>query len=154
FGRRLRSACAKYADAFFRISLARRSSKKFSRSSCFEPRPLVCRQPRALAGIPLGLPHPAPERLGPAPDLPRDRGDRPPLTDAPLRARIPAAPPALVPPGKTVLVSQSAPSSQQVEPPGNPGRFTPLTTTDPRRPSPAVRQARVLFRPAQATGES
>jgi len=34
FARRSSSACAKFADAFFRISLARFSSK-FSRSSCF-----------------------------------------------------------------------------------------------------------------------
>ncbi len=34
FGRRSSSACAKYAEAFLRISLARRSSR-FSRSSSF-----------------------------------------------------------------------------------------------------------------------
>src|SRR5437016_3790546 len=45
----------------------------------FEPRAFVRGQPGPPAAITLGLPHPAPQRLGRAPDLRGDRGDRRPL---------------------------------------------------------------------------
>src|SRR5437899_1908213 len=44
-----------------------------------EPRAFVRRQPGPLAAVTLGLPHPAPQRLGRTPDLLGDRGDRRPL---------------------------------------------------------------------------
>ncbi len=69
---------AKYAEAFFRISLARRSSK-FSRSSCLSRWALFSRQARTRPGITLGLANPLPERLRGTADLLGDRGDRRPL---------------------------------------------------------------------------
>ena len=82
--------------------------------------------PGRAAGVSLGLPHPLPQRLRRAAHLRRDRTDRRPLRRV-LRpaARTPAAPPAPEPPPDTCLVFSMAPSSQGLEPPGNPGRFTP-----------------------------
>src|SRR5262249_60614866 len=52
--RRSSSACAKYADAFLRISLARRSSK-FSRSSCLRRSPPSAVPPGRLPASPSAL---------------------------------------------------------------------------------------------------
>jgi hypothetical protein len=76
FARRSSFAWAKYADAFFRISLARRSSK-FSRSSCFRHWRSSVVSP-ALPRVALGLPHPAPQRLALTADLAGDRLDHGP----------------------------------------------------------------------------
>ena len=78
FARRSSSACAKYAEAFFRISFARRSSK-FSLSSCFSRGALVGGQAGTLAGVPLGLAHPPAQRFDRTADLLGDGSNRRPL---------------------------------------------------------------------------
>ena len=54
----------------------------------------------------------------------RSTSSPPTATRAPPRARSPSAPPAPVLPEKTLSVSAWPPSSQGLEPPGKPGRFT------------------------------
>lgn len=71
-----------------------------------EPRAFVRRQPGPPTPVTLGLPDPAPQRLGRTPDLLGDRGDRRPLRRVVLGVlEHRSAPLAPAPPGKTCLVS-------------------------------------------------
>ena len=123
FARRSSSAWAKNADAFFRISLARFSSK-FSRSSCFSRCAFVGRQARPLAAIALRLAHPATQRLRRyIPASRRPIGSPPTATDARRRDRKPSGLRAHATLGSTCLVVPWAPSSLGMGPPTNPVRF-------------------------------
>ena len=122
-GRRSSSACAKNAEAFRRISFARLSSR-FSRSSVFSrSRSSVVRPGRrpvchARPGAPIG-----------AASRPCTRSSRPPTESPPIatragaRGRTPTEPPVPGPPVSTSSVFPWTPSSQTMEPLGNPGRF-------------------------------
>ena len=123
--RRSSSAWAKYADALRRISLARRSSR-FSRSSCLQPLTLGPSSGPAAARVTLGLPHPVAQRLRRAADL---RGDR--LRSPPTASRARAAARSTIRTARSrtsgenrAVVVPMTPSSQGMEPPGNPGRFS------------------------------
>src|SRR2546430_290844 len=75
FGKRGSSSRAKKAEAVFRISLARRSSR-FSRSSSRSPLVLVAGQAGTLVVVHRITSQPQPQRLGVDAELAGDRGDR------------------------------------------------------------------------------
>jgi hypothetical protein len=120
--RRSSSAWAKNALASFRISLARRSSLT-SRSSSFTRLRLGGRHALAHAGIDLVSLDPFEQRLRHAADLRRDRFDAahsdgysPRCSCTRLTARSRTS-------GENLFDLFMAPSSQEFEPPQNPGRF-------------------------------
>jgi hypothetical protein len=84
-GSAVASACAKQADAFFRISLAL-AARSFRVRAALA---FIGRQAQPLAGIVLALAHPPADRLGLAAELPpRSIESQPTATDAQCRAPV------------------------------------------------------------------
>ena len=125
--RRSSSACAKYADALRRISLAWRSSR-ISRSSAFSrsahrrwSTPGAPARCRARPAAPSHAASPPCSRSWPrsTPSPPTARGDPPSCSNTIRTARSRTSAENLF-----VVLLVMAPSSQELEPPANPGRFT------------------------------
>jgi hypothetical protein len=123
FARRSSSAWAKYAEAFFRISFARRSAK-FSRSSCFSRcRSSVVSPGRWPARAPPGAPSgEEPQRCTRVSHRPT--GSHSIAIRAPPHAPAPSGRLVHAVPGNTCSVVPWATSSLGLGPPINPVRFT------------------------------
>ena len=130
FGRRSSSAWAKYADALRRISVARRSWR-ISRSCS------LSRAARPSSALAVGLYHARPGVPSDAASQTCIRSSRRPTEWRPIASRAGArdrTPTGRLAPGPLVNISSVfpwTPSSQEMEPPGNPGRFRQMPLWDP-----------------------